>query len=80
MTNLHPAPRVPFMPLRAHVLCAAVMCVSFTVGAVIFAAPSSPDRILVGHGCDTDTSVAVAWEEDEMPACAEIDVHNIPAR
>jgi len=79
MTNLHPAPRVPFMPLRAHVLCAAVMCVSFVTGAVVFS-QSPRDVILVGTGCAGASSIAVAWEEDEMPVCAAIDAHNIPAR
>lgn len=72
-------PRTPFMPLRAHVLCAAVMCVSFITGAIVFS-QSPRDVILVGTGCAGASSIAVAWEEDAMPVCAAIDAHNIPAR
>lgn len=60
-----------------HIACAATMFVSVvaTLAVVTFATPR--DTILVGTQCEGPSSIAVAYDEDLLPVCDAIDVHEI---
>lgn len=64
-----------------HVAAAASMVVSVvaTLAIVAFSTPATAprDTILVGTGCEGPSSIAVAYDEDLLPRCAQIDVHDI---
>lgn len=64
------------------VACAATMFASVvvTLAAVTINTPQTAprDMILVGTQCEGPSSIAVAYDEDLLPICAEIDVHEIP--
>lgn len=64
-----------------HIACAATMTVSVvaTLAIVHFATPQTAprDTILVGTQCEGPSPIAVAYDEDLLPICAAIDVHEI---
>lgn len=39
--------------------------------------PTELSRVLVGTGCDGPSPIAVAIEEDLLPACEAIEVHQV---
>jgi uncharacterized membrane protein len=39
-----------------------------------------PATVLVGFGCESPSSIAVATEEDLLPRCAEIERHEVARR
>jgi len=41
---------------------------------------NAPHTVLVGFGCESPSSVAVATEEDLLPRCAEIERHEVARR
>lgn len=56
-----------------------VLTLGLTLLAILSAADmkSAASYVLVGQGCEGKSDVAVAIEEDMLPICERIDVHEV---